>query len=199
MTSRKTFSKRAGFTLVEVTIAGAMATVVAGIATALLVGVVRNNDAVHQRLEQIAIRSRLGEQFRADVARAKTGTAIEEPGATSGVELRFDEGHATRWLAAGDYLRRTASTGDHVDARESYFLGDGRRAELTISQDSPATVRCTIEPSVVPPAEQPAGGVTAPVRLSIVAVLARDGRLAESLAKATAPAADAPTVETKSP
>ena len=69
MNSNTIYRGRRGFTLIEVGIAITLAAIVLGSATAMLVGMIRTNDAVHERLEQIAIRSHLSDRFRADVMR----------------------------------------------------------------------------------------------------------------------------------
>jgi type II secretory pathway pseudopilin PulG len=177
--------KRRGFTLVELGVAATLAAVVMGGATALLVGMIRTNGAVRERLEQIAVRSHLANRFRADVAAAKTCTLLDEKQPAAGIVLRTDDEHSVRYVVGENDVQRVAETGDKVAARDTFYLGDRQRAVLTITTDSLRLVRCTIEQASAPaePAGRLAGAKPRPP-LIIAAVLGRNGRLAETVRKA---------------
>jgi prepilin-type N-terminal cleavage/methylation domain-containing protein len=176
-----------GFTLIEVAVATTLAAMVMGGATALLVGLLRTNDVVHERLEQIAVRSRLASLFRADVAGAKFCTILDEKRPESGILLRTVDEHKVRYIAGEHDVQRIAETGDKVSAREIFHLGEQQRATLTSTTDSLRMVRCTIEQSApLPETQQRLAGMKPHAALTIAAVLGRSGRLMTTLQKAVA-------------
>jgi len=176
-----------GFTLVEVGIAATLAAVVMGGATAMLVGMMRTNSAVRERLEQISVRSHLANIFRADVASAKSCTKLDDKQPETGIRLRTDDEHSVRYVASENGVQRIAENGDKISARETFYLGDRQRVTLTMTTDVLRVVRCTIEPTVALVGPQKhLTGAKPHVPLIIAAVLGRSGRLAEAVRKATA-------------
>ncbi len=147
----------------------------------------RTNDAVRERLAQIAVRSHLSDLFRADVAAAKSCATLDEKRPETGIALRTDEAHGVRYIVGENDIQRVAETGDHVDARETFYLGERQQATLTISADSPPLVRCTIQQAAASAEpEKPLAGAKPRPALTIAAVLGRSRRLGEMLRQATA-------------
>jgi prepilin-type N-terminal cleavage/methylation domain-containing protein len=179
--------KPRGFTLIEVGVAATLAAVVMGGATALLVGMMRTNNAVRERLEQIAVRNHLASVFRADVAGAKSCMLLDAKQPESGILLRTDDEHRVRYVAGENDVQRIAETGDKVTARDTFYLGDRQRATLTMTSDSLRLVRCTIEqPATLPEPQRRLAGMKPRAALIIAAVLGRSDRLNETLRKAVA-------------
>ena len=164
-----------GFTLIEVGIAATLAAIVMGGATALIIGMSRTNNAVRERVEQIAVRSRLAEVFRADVARAKTCT-IDEKQPESGILLRNDDQHSVRYVAGEHDVQRIAAMGDEVTARDTFFtLASGsvrhwRRQPDRYGRCAARSNRCRAGPEKLPADAKPRPA------LIIFAVLARNDR-----------------------
>ncbi|HTU27329.1 MAG TPA: hypothetical protein VMF30_18110 [Pirellulales bacterium] len=187
--SAERFARR-GFTLVEVGIAATLAAVVMAGATTLTVAMLRNNGAVQQRLEQIAVRSRLAEAFRTDVTAART-CSLDDQNPAGGIILRSDEEHAVRYVPSENRVARIVETGGKATSRETFTLGSDQHATLTMTSDAVRLVRCTIETPAASAENRPPGVKPRPA-LMISAVLGRQVRLAEMVRQAvrlkTAPA-----------
>lgn len=174
--------ERRGFTLIEMVATMGVASVLAGVAVAmlyLLLGVERGSREGLHRWNSV---SRLAQQFRED-ARAAVGNAqspAERPsgGAKSPLEWEFPLGKDRRihYTATPEELVRTEHDGGKPVGRESFAIGPGAEVSLALSGGdvtggrAPALVSLTIAHKPAPPGEP------TPRDVRIEAVLGGDQR-----------------------
>ncbi len=63
--------------------------------------------------------------------------------------LQLPDNQSVRYVAAGGEVQRLAYTGDHLDQRDTFRLGDDRRAVFDVpTGDTIPMVSCTIESAI---------------------------------------------------
>lgn len=179
----------AGFTLIELAVAITVAAVVAGGAVALFAGLLGLDRQGRGDLATAIARDRLAEQFRADVAAAADCKPIDEKNPAVGIVLSGPSGQTVRYVAGEGQVERLVAAGETSAPRELYRLGDETRTSFQIATGSPVLVSATIDAIVSGPRPiQPLpSGAEVRRRLSIVAVLGREQRLAEAVEHAAGP------------
>jgi prepilin-type N-terminal cleavage/methylation domain-containing protein len=183
MNSTQSRDRIAGFTLIEVSIALTLAAVVAGTAITLFVGLVSSNRQVHEDVPNAIARGRLADRFRNDVAAATGCTALEGKPLPEAIVLQLPDNQSVQYLAVAGEVQRLEYSGDHLDQRDTFRLGDDRRAVFAATADTIPMVSYTIASATreLQPDRLPAAGVKSRPPLTIAAVLGRDWRLAQAV------------------
>jgi hypothetical protein len=123
------------------------------------------------------VTSWLAERFRADVAAARDCRPLEEPPdnpgqGPAGIVLPGVGDSRVEYRPSAHVVERVAYTGEHVDRRESYRLGESRQARLEFSSESPAIVNCILEETIT----GQNSALPTVRRVTIAATLGRDNR-----------------------
>jgi type II secretory pathway pseudopilin PulG len=142
--------RRRGWTLVEILVVMSFGAGLTGLTITMLAGALRASGQAMDQVAEHGVTSRLAERFRADVAAASDCRPLEEPAGnpgqrSPGIVLQGAGESRVEYRSSGNVLERMVLTGEHVDRRESYWLGRSRQARLGRSSDSPAIVRCSLE------------------------------------------------------
>ena len=171
---------RRGWTLLEAVVVMTLAAVLVGLVGAILWGVLRTSGNQRAELTQQGVSGRLAEQFRADVAAAQECQPLDEQEPESGIMLSGLGERRVEYRPAEERLERTLYRGQHVEGRETYQLGAGRRVKLNISPKPPNVVGCILIDNASAGEPQDASIQ----RSTILAVLGRDQRFEHPGAKA---------------
>ncbi len=166
-----------GWSLIEVVVVMSVAAALIGVTVTMLSGIFRAGRQGMDHMTQAGVINRLAEQFRADVAAARScqplvGAGAEEAEKKSGIVLKSAGQDRVEYVATAQVLERIAYAGENVDRRETYQLGPARRARLEIEQGKPNVVNCVLEQIESSPGfGEPTSGP-----ISISAILGRNQR-----------------------
>jgi prepilin-type N-terminal cleavage/methylation domain-containing protein len=160
---------RRGFTLIEIIVAIAVATVVLAAAVALLHALLRADAAHRDAMQRSAAVDRLTQQFRDDVH-----AAVRVAGASPDWQFDLPGGRSVAYQMTADGIVRIEKAGQAVAGRESFSLPAGAVARIETAMRGGATL---VRLTVVPAAGDDAQSVSAaPYRID--AVMAADHRFA---------------------
>jgi type II secretory pathway pseudopilin PulG len=177
----------AGFTLIEIGIAGTLAAIVTGSAIALFLAFAGLDRRTRENLAETTAIEHLTERFRADVAQAAECSPLDDAASQAGVVLKASGDQSIFYVAGNEEVQRIRYSGKKALQRESYGLGEGGRAIFDVPAGTPPLVSCTIEALAPTGRSDQSIPASAQVRrsMTITAVLGRDWRLAEAVAQAS--------------
>jgi prepilin-type N-terminal cleavage/methylation domain-containing protein len=137
--------RRRGFTLVELLIVIAVASVVIALVGVCLSEMYRSERGIRRVLTQQAGMQRLALQFRTDAHEAKTATVTVPNNGTEadGLQLTTGDGRTIAYRADAQAVERTVRKGDQIVHRDAFDLV-GTRTVWQLTLDSGQTVATVI-------------------------------------------------------
>ncbi len=177
--------RNSGYTLVEMIVVMTAGTVLMGIALTLLCALLRAEGTGRALVARSTSLVRLADQFRRDVhASVGAAEAVQRSPRKDGLTFLVASPDAVgpqedaaplrsvEYFAEGNTVERLEWTGENISGRDSFDLGDGYTAKLTIDR---ADGRQLVRLAIVPTDASSVGNR----RLQIEAVLGWDHRFAE--------------------